>query len=91
MPDWKEFRDIFALSVPERGFHTYIYVFRDEIRAQGRYWPKRLGLGWAQAGNLGRIGSAGAAIGFSHAFEGFLDVFATARPGGFLADFTSDF
>jgi hypothetical protein len=48
-------------------------------------------LGWAQAGYLGRIGSAGAAIGFSHAFEGFLDVFATARPGGFLADIAGYF
>jgi len=42
-------------------------------------------LGWAQAGNQGRISSAGAAVGFSHAFKGFLDVFAAARPGGFLA------
>jgi hypothetical protein len=42
-------------------------------------------LDWAQAGYLGRIESAGAAIGFSHAFEGFLDMFAAAKPGGFLA------
>ena len=48
-------------------------------------------MGWAQAGYKGRIGSAGAAVGFSHALKGFFDVFATARPGGFLADLTGYF
>jgi hypothetical protein len=48
-------------------------------------------LRWAQAGYLGRIGSAGAAVGYSHTFEGFFDMFATARPGGFLADIAGDF
>ena len=66
-------------------------MFRRGIRAQGRFWPKRLGLAWEQAGYLGRIGSAGAAVGFSHAFERFFDMFAAARPGGFLADLACDF
>jgi hypothetical protein len=48
-------------------------------------------LGWAQAGYLGRIGSAGAAIGFSNAFERFFNVLAAARPGGFLAKFADNF
>ncbi len=66
-------------------------MFRRGIRAQSRFWPKRLGLGWAQAGYLGRIGSAGAAIGFSNAFERFFNVLAAARPGGFLANLAGDF
>ena len=61
------------------------------IRAQGRFWPKRLGLGWARAGYQGRIGLAGAAVGFGHALQGFLNVFAAARPGGFLADIANYF
>ena len=48
-------------------------------------------MGWVQAGYLGRIGSAGATVGFNEAFEGFLNVFAAARPGGFLADLTGYF
>jgi len=48
-------------------------------------------LSWAQAGYLARIGSAGAAIGFSHAFEGFLYMFAAARPSGLLADIAGNF
>jgi len=73
------------------GFHTYIYVYGDGIRAQDRFWPKSLGLRWAQAGYLGRIGSAGAAVGFSHAFESFFNMFAAARPGGFLANLAGYF
>ena len=67
------------------------HLYRRGICAQGRFLPKRLGLGWAQAGYLGRIGSAGAAVGFGHAFEGFFDVFAAARPSGFLADLAGYF
>jgi hypothetical protein len=48
-------------------------------------------LGWAQAGNLGRIRSAGAAISFGDALQGFFYVFAAARPGGFLADIAGYF
>ena len=66
-------------------------IYRRGIRAQDRFWPKGLGFGWAQAGNRGRIGSAGAAVGFNHAFERFFYVLAAARPGGFLADLTYDF
>ena len=66
-------------------------MYRRGTRALGRFWPKRLGLGWAQAENQGRIGSAGAAVGFSHAFERFFNMFAAARPGGFLTDLTGDF
>ena len=36
------------------------------------------GIGWAQAGNQGRIGSAGAAVDFGHAFKGFFYVLAAA-------------
>ena len=61
-------------------------IYERGIRAQDQFWPKRLGLGWAQAGYQARIGSAGAAVGFSHAFERFLYVIAAARPGGFLTD-----
>ena len=43
--------------------------------------------GWDWAGR--RLDIWG--VGFSHAFEGFLDVFATARPGGFLADIAGYF
>ena len=64
-------------------------LYRRGIRAQERFWPKRLGLGWAQAGYQGRIGSAGAAVSFGHALKGFFNVFATARPGGFLANLTN--
>ena len=73
------------------GFHTYIWAYKHGIRAQGQFWPKRLGLGWGQAGYLGRIGSTGAAVGFCHAFESFFYVLAAARPGGLLADFAGDF
>jgi hypothetical protein len=73
------------------GFHTYIWAYKHGIRAQGQFWPKRLGLGWGQAGYLGRIGSAGAAVGFSDALKGFFDVFATARPSGFLAEIANYF
>jgi hypothetical protein len=38
-----------------------------------------------------RIKSAGAAVGFCHAFESFFYVLAAARPGGFFADITGDF
>jgi hypothetical protein len=48
-------------------------------------------LDWAQAGYLGRIGSAGAAIGLSYAVEGFFYVLAAARPGGFLTNLAGDF
>jgi hypothetical protein len=75
----------------EKNFGDFIPIYRRGIRAQDRFWPKRLGFSWAQAGNQGRIGSAGAAVGFSHAFKGFFDMFAAARPGGFLTDFTSYF
>jgi hypothetical protein len=75
----------------KKNFGDFIPIYRRGIRAQGRFWPKRLGLGWVQAGYLGRIGSAGAAIGFRHALKGFFYVFAAARPGGFLAGLTSDF
>ena len=66
-------------------------MYRRGIRAQDRFWPKRLGLGWAQAGYQGRIGSAGAAVGFGYAFEGFLYVLATARPCGLHTEFTGYF
>ena len=79
------------LCFGEKNFWGFIPIYKRGIRAQGRFWPKRLGLGWVQAGYLGRIRSAGAAVGFSHAFEGFFNVFAAARPGGFLAGLTSDF
>jgi hypothetical protein len=48
-------------------------------------------LDWAQAGFQGRIGLTGAAIGFEHALKGFFNMFATARPGGFLTDIAGDF
>jgi len=48
-------------------------------------------LDWAQAGYLGRIGSAGAAVGFRDAFESFFNMFAAARPGGLLADIAGYF
>jgi hypothetical protein len=48
-------------------------------------------LDWAQAGYLGRIGSASAAIGFGYSLKGFFDVLAAARPGGLLADIAGDF
>ena len=35
---------------------------------------------------MGRIGSAGVAVGFDDAFEDFLDVFPAARPAGFLTN-----
>ena len=78
-------------ALGETIFGDFIPIYRRGIRAQERFWPKRLGLGWAQAGYLGRIGSAGAALGFCYAFEGFLDVLAAARPGGFLADLAGYF
>jgi hypothetical protein len=50
-------------------------------------------LGWAQTGNLGRIRSAGAAVGYGYGygFEGFLDVFAAARPRGFITNIAGYF
>ena len=78
-------------ALGKRIFGDFIPIYRRGIRAQGPFWPGWLGLGWAQAGNQGRIGSAGAAIGFGYAFERFLDVLPAARPGGFLADLAGDF
>jgi hypothetical protein len=75
----------------EKNFWNFRPTDRYGIRAQGRFWPKRLGLRWAQAGYLGRIGSAGAAVSFNNALEGFFNVLAAARPGGFLTDLTGDF
>ena len=68
---------------------SYLYIGIN--LGSGLFWPGWLGSGWAQAGNQGRIRSAGAAVGFGHALKGFFDVLATARPGGFLTDITSDF
>ena len=78
-------------ALGERIFGDFIPIYRRGIRAQDRFWPKRLGLGWADAGYLGRIGSADAAVGFSHAFEGYINVLAAARPGDLLADIAGYF
>ena len=78
-------------ALGKRIFGDFLPIYWRGIRAQDRFWPKGLGFGWARAGNQGRIGSAGAAVDFGHAFKGFFDVFAAARPGGFLTDITSDF
>ena len=75
----------------EKNFRKFIPIYRHGIRAQGRLWSKRLRSCWAQAGYLGRIGSAGAAVGFGHSLKSLFDVFAAARPGGFLADLAGYF
>jgi hypothetical protein len=78
-------------ALGERIFGDFTPIYRRGIRAQDRFWPKSLGLGWAQAGYLGRIGSAGAAVGFGYSLKSLFDVLAAARPGGFLADLTGNF
>jgi hypothetical protein len=78
-------------ALGERIFGDSAPIYRRGIRPQGLFWPQRLGLGWAQAGYPGRIGSAGAAVGFGYTFEGFFDVLAASRPGGFLANLACDF
>jgi hypothetical protein len=61
-----------------KNFGESIPIYRRGIRAQARFWPKRLGLRWAQAGYIGRIGSAGAAVGFSNTLQSLFYVLAAA-------------
>ena len=71
MPDWKEFRDILpsaCLSVDSIPIYRYKSVPGTDFGL----------VGWDWAGNQGRIRSAGAAVGFGHAFERFFYMFAAA-------------